>query len=316
MGFSGGHGTAAVLGSFLRGLGLPYWEIAQGVCTTTATVGLVGSMIIGIFYINIMARRGKTALLKKPGDIPAEMSKGIQMDVSKQASLGKETTYNSSIESMSFHLSIVFLACGIAYLLMRFFKANNVPVITHIPIWAYAIVVMFGVNFLIQKFGLGNLVDSKAKSRITGTFSDFAIAAAIASMPLKAILTYLAPILFMCVLGLIFSMLVIILTTKYFFSDYHVERSMAIWGASTGVFLTGLMLLKICDSDYELPVLNDYSIGFSLTSISGFIMMPLLVNMMLNAGIMPTLFFQIAVFMTVFIVLSILKKMSKTSVAV
>jgi ESS family glutamate:Na+ symporter len=199
---------------------------------------------------------------------------------------------------------------------MRFFRANNVPIITHIPIWAYAIVVMFGVNFVIQKLGLGNLVDSKTKSRITGSFSDFAITAAIAGMPLKAILTFMAPILFMVVVGFIFTMLIITLTVKYFFSDYHVERSMALWGTSTGVFLTGLMLLKICDPDYELPVLNDFSIGFSLTSISGFIMMPVLVNMMLNAGIMPTLLLQFAIIMALLAVLFILRKMSKVSAAV
>jgi len=100
-GFAGGHGTAGVLGSYYKGLDLPFWEIAQGITTTTATFGLVGGVIIGIILINIAARTGKTALLTKPGDIPIDMAKGYQMDVSKQKSMGNETTLNSSIESYS-----------------------------------------------------------------------------------------------------------------------------------------------------------------------------------------------------------------------
>ena len=293
MGFAGGHGSSAVLGSFLRDLGLPYWEIAQGITVTTATFGLVGGMISGIFIINIMVRLGRTALLKKPGDIPKDKAKGVEMDLSKQTASGVETTYGSTIDSIGFHLSIIFLGCGIAYMLNNYVRANNVPVITQVPIWAYAIVVMFGLNFLIQKLGLGNLVDSKTKSKITGTFSDFAITAAIASMPLQTIMTYIAPIMFMMTLGFVFTFIGIYLFVNFFFHDYRVERIVALWGTSTGVFLTGLMLLKICDANYETPVLKDYSIGFSLTTTTGFIMLPLIINTMINQGIMATVLLQL-----------------------
>jgi ESS family glutamate:Na+ symporter len=258
-----------------------------------------------------MARRGKTLLLKKPGDIPMDTAKGVQFDASKQASGGKETTYNSSIESITFHLCIMLLGCAIAYLLMNWVRANNVPIITQIPIWAYAIIVMFGVNFLIQKLKMGTLVDNKTKSKITGTLSDFAITAAIASMPLQTILTYMAPILFMCLMGYTVTFLVVYLTVRYSFSDCVVERTATLWGATTGVFLTGLMLLKICDPDYELPVLNDYTIGFSFTSITGFIMMPVLVNMMIFSGTAPTLIFQLGIFLATFILLAVATKAGK-----
>lgn len=310
-GYSGGHGTAGVVGNFLKGLDLEYWEIAQGVTTTTATFGLVGGMIIGIIYINIMARRGRTTLLKKPGDIPSEMARGIQMDPAAQKSLGQETTYNSSIETLTFHLSVILSGCGIAYLLMNWVKANNVPIINQIPIWAYAIVVMFGVNFVIQKVGLGNLIDNKTKSRITGTCSDFAITAAVASMPVRAVFQYLVPILFMCILGYIITFLVITFCCNHFFDDCHVERSMSVWGSATGVFLNGLMLLKILDPDYDLPVLNDFSVGFSFTSISGFILMPVIVNMLIGSSLMVNLITQIILVLAAFILMMCANQVSK-----
>ena len=291
-GFSGGHGTAGVVGSFYRGLELPYWEVAQGVTTTTATFGLVGGMIIGIIAINIAARTGRTAILKKPGDIPLDMAKGYQMDPAKQKSLGNETTYNSSIESFTFHLSIILAGCGIAYVAMNAAKAYKIPGLMQIPIWAYAIVIMFGVNYVIQKAGLGVLLDNKSKSRIAGVASDYAIAAAIASMPVRAIMQYIVPIVSMVVVGYVVSFLFIFLLSKVLFDDCRFERGIAIWGSATGVFLTGLMLLKICDPDYELPALNDYSVGFSFTSVTSFVLLPISVNFLLHASFGATFLYM------------------------
>ena len=161
-GYTGGPGTAGVIGSFYKGLGLPYWQVAQGLTSTTATFGIVGGMVLGIISINIAARRGQTAILSKPSDIPIDLSKGFQKDPEKQKSTGKETTFSSSVESLSFHLAIILTGCGLAYVVMSWVK--GVPGLSQIPIWAYAIIVMFGVNFVIQKLGLGNLVDDQTKS--------------------------------------------------------------------------------------------------------------------------------------------------------
>ncbi|MDR2868951.1 MAG: hypothetical protein LBV04_00715, partial [Deferribacteraceae bacterium] len=133
-GFTGGHGTAGVIGSFYRDLNLPYWELAQGITTTTATFGLVGGMIIGIVAINIAARTGKTALLSKPGDIPRDLARGYQMDTEQQKSMGKETTYSSSIEAITFHFAIVLAGCGLAYIIMNLAKTYKVPGLMQIPI--------------------------------------------------------------------------------------------------------------------------------------------------------------------------------------
>ena len=105
-GFCGGHGTAGAVGKILEGLGLDYWATAQGVAVTTATIGIIGGMLLGIIFINIAAAKGKTAVLKKPGDIPAEMSKGYVADPSRHASMGRETFMPSTVETISLHLAI------------------------------------------------------------------------------------------------------------------------------------------------------------------------------------------------------------------
>lgn len=91
-GFSGGHGTAGVVGSMLQSMNQPYWEIAQGVTTTTATVGLIGGILVGILMINIAARKGYTTFLQSGANMPKEMITGVQKDISLQANAGKEST--------------------------------------------------------------------------------------------------------------------------------------------------------------------------------------------------------------------------------
>jgi len=75
----------------LQSANLDFWEIAQGVATTTATFGLVGGILIGMLLINIASRKNFTAILKKPGDIPESFKIGFVKDIENQPKLGRET---------------------------------------------------------------------------------------------------------------------------------------------------------------------------------------------------------------------------------
>jgi len=310
-GFVGGHGTAGVLGGFLNDLGVPYWELAQGITVATATFGLVIGVLSGIVFINIMARKGKTVIIKEPKAVPPDMLRGVQLDPAKQASTGKETTYNTSIESFTFHLAVILLACGVAYLSQGFVQRNNIPVITAVPVWTYAIIGMFGINYIINKTGLYTLIDPKTKSRITGTLTDFAVTAAIAAMPVRAILHYIVPLMFMVIVGFIFTYIATIMIAKRVFADYHTERSVALWGLCTGVFIDAVLLLKVCDPELESPVLGDLSMGFAIHSMLVFIMMPVFVNLMINSGLLATTFLAGGILIVVYAIMLVASRSLK-----
>lgn len=289
-GFTGGHGTAGAVGKIFEGLGLDYWATAQGVATTTATVGLIGGVLIGILLINAAAQAGRTAILKKPGDIPVEMSRGFIMDQNRQPSLGRETTMNSSVETLSLHMAIILAGCGLAYLLMDALKSTGIAAFSNLPVWIYAMVIMFLINGLLIQLKLDWLIDNKVKSKLSGAMSDFAITAAIASMPVKAIMEFAVPITVMCVLGFAVTYFVIFgIQTRLFHDNYAFERGIIAWGCATGVMITGMMLLKICDPDYETPALSDFSVGFSLLSLSNMITQPIAISYLANGTTMENL---------------------------
>ncbi len=200
-GFAGGHGTATAIGSILQDFGLPWWQTSQGVSLTLATIGLIGGMLIGIFFINRAARKGETQLLGNSHAIDKDTLQGYSKDIDKQGSLGRQTTANSSIETITVHLTILLIASALAYLLSARMRVW-VPAV-YLPVWFYALLIMYVLNFILLKLKLHWLIDTKVKARITGTFSDFAITAAIMTLPIKAVSAYIVPILLMALLGFV-----------------------------------------------------------------------------------------------------------------
>jgi ESS family glutamate:Na+ symporter len=88
----------------------------------------------------------------------------------------------------------------------------------------------------------------------------------------------------MVVLGFITTYLVnFALFKRYFQGDYPLERAVSCWGTSTGVFLTGIMLLRVTDPEFKLPVMNDYSIAFALFPLFGFVLTPITVELLLHS---------------------------------
>ena len=293
-GFAGGHGTATAIGSILQDFGLPWWQTSQGVSLTLATIGLIGGMLIGIFFINRAARRGETQLLGNSHAIDKDTLQGYSKDIDKQGSLGRQTTANSSIETITVHLTILLIASALAYLLSARMRVW-VPAV-YLPVWFYALLIMYVLNFILLKLKLHWLIDTKVKARITGAFSDFAITAAIMTLPIKAVSAYIVPIVLMALLGFVGTYFVTFpLYRRTFKGDYAFERAIMSWGVNTGVMITGMTLLKLTDPEYESPVLSDFSMGFALMSLFSLVISPIDYNFLARGSTLANFLWNLAV---------------------
>ncbi len=293
-GFAGGHGTATAIGSILQDFGLPWWQTSQGVSLTLATIGLIGGMLFGIFFINRAARKGETQLLGNSHAIDKDTLQGYSKDIDKQGNLGRQTTANSSIETITVHLTILLIASALAYLLSARMRVW-VPAV-YLPVWFYALLIMYVLNFILLKLKLHWLIDTKVKARITGTFSDFAITAAIMTLPIKAVSAYIVPILLMALLGFVGTYFVTFpLYRRTFKGDYAFERAIMSWGVNTGVMITGMTLLKITDPEYESPVLSDFSMGFALMSLFSLVISPIDYNFLARGSTLANFLWNLAV---------------------
>ena len=282
-GFNGGHGTAGAVANVLMEAGHGNWELVQGVATTFATVGLLGGIILGIVHINNAVKKGHTVYLKDAATLSDSVSSGINTDISKQESMGRETTASSNMSCLSVHVALIIMVSALAYIVRGFAKANNIPGFKDIPVWPYALIIMFIVNFVIQKLNLEWLIDRKIKSQISGFLSDFAITAAIASMPIKAVLNYIVPISIICLVGFICVYITTIKGYRFLMPDsFPFERAMYAWGTGTGVAITGMALLKVCDPNFDSPTLSDYSVCSIIMSITDLVAVPIMYYLLCN----------------------------------
>ena len=282
IGFVGGHGTAGTLGNLLTELNLDYALTSQGVATSTATIGIVSGVLLGIILINWAARKGYTSSLANPENIPESMRKGYEPDISRQGSAGRETTAATSIDTFAFHISLILLACGGAYLCTDFMK--NIPVLGSLSAWAWGMLIMLILWLALCALKLDFLVDDRVRSHITGPLTDFAVIAAIASLPLQAIAGYLVPILLMSALGLAVTLAILLLCRRLLRGCWF-EQMIASFGMATGVYITGVLLLRIADPDSETPAISTYSVSYTAMSCVYFAVMSPLIALPLQYGL-------------------------------
>src|SRR5690625_1500315 len=166
------------------------------------------------------------------------------------------------------------MVSGLAFAVTYLFDKYNILLLNSIPEWAYAILLMYIVWWLMMKYKLDWIVDVGTKTKISSALMEYAIVASIISLPLQAVFTFVVPIVVMVTGGLILTVTLAYFLSRKFFADHWFERGVTILGTNTGVFLTGLLLLTMVDPDMKSPVLRDYSLSYSINSVISFILFP------------------------------------------
>lgn len=260
-GFVGGHGTAAAIGGVLAESG---WEDASTIGQTFATVGLLGGILLGVILINIGARKGWTRVIKGVDELPEEMLTGL-VPGDKAAPLGKSTTNGVSIDSLTWHVSLVLVSVGLAYLVNAGLKALLPDV--SFPVYGIALVCGVVVQLVLKLVRLEDNVDKEVITHIGSSATDFLVVFGIASIKVSVVVQYLVPIIALSVLGFAFVFGWFFLISRRFFRDYWFEHGIYIFGISTGVFATGIILLRITDPEFRTGVLEDFGLAWIVLSV-------------------------------------------------
>lgn len=281
--FAGGHGTIGMLSNMLKERNLSYWNISQGVGSAVATFGLVGGILLGMVIINVGARKKMCGYIEKPENIPTALKKGYEKDISKQNYIGRETTLSTSVDTLAFHAALILTVTALSYFVYNFVKANNIMYLKSIAVWTYAILFMFIVWGMMCKLKLQYLVDSRVKGKLSGMLTEYAIIAAVASMPLKIIAEYIVPIIFVSVLGFLMTFLYIFIFSRLYIKEDWFEHAVISFGMNTGIFITGLLLLRVCDPELKSSAFADHTLCYAATSWS-FVLVGILLDIWIVKG--------------------------------
>ena len=249
-GFVHGHGTAAAIGATFASLG---WNEALDLGMTSATFGLVGGILLGIVMINWAARKGYTSYVKDSKDLSEDLLTGL-IPIDKQKSGGRTTISGICLDTFTFHLSLVLMASGTAYMFCNFVKAKAG---FSLPEFCIAMFFGFILQEILTKTGTNCYVDRYTISRISGTATDLLVVCGVAGVKIAAVMKYFVPLLIIFVLGYALVIAWLVYVAPLCSDKDWFERGMIAFGQELGVLATGILLLRIVDPDLKSRGLED-----------------------------------------------------------
>jgi ESS family glutamate:Na+ symporter len=265
VGFAGGHGTAAAFADIFASNG---WPEGGDVSLMFATVGLILSILLGVFWVNVAARKGWVVKEKMDNAKDAKLSLRGVYPADKRPAAGIQTVSSDSIDSLAFHLAILGIAITIGYLakqLLILIESSSSALeefgfLSGFPLFPLCMMGGILLQLGLEKFNRQTrLVDASTMERISGTSLDFLIVAAIASVDMGSVADNLAPIALLCVIGIGWHFACLYFLGPILLPNHWFERAIADMGMNMGVIASGLVLLRMVDPESKTPVPADFA---------------------------------------------------------
>lgn len=254
-GFVGGHGTAAAIGGVFAAHG---WPEATSLAMTSATIGVLCSILGGIAIIRHNARRGRTSFISDFETLPADLRTGL-VPQDKQKAEPVETVSSMTIDPLLFHLLLVAAVAGISFWL----KAQIATLFDFsAPAFALAFLVGLAVNAAMGKLGIRQYISAPLINRIGSGATDVLVAFGIASINLAVVAAYFVPLLLLMIFGIAFSYVFFSYVAPCLFREYWFEKGLFGWGWFTGTVAMGIALLKIVDPRLKSKTLDDFALAY------------------------------------------------------
>ena len=266
--FFAGHAAAGSAAQIFTEGGYPDF---MGISMIVATVGLVAALSIGMPLINWGIRKGYCVFVDKPQQLPPEYFGG-PMPAEKQLPIGMTKTSTSGINAIALQMffisACIMLGYGIRFLgvqyISPYFKNINdlvLGIIGAIIIWPF-----------MCKTRTSVYVDKKTCANISGFALEYLIVAAIASISVDTMVSFIVPITIYCVVMLIILTFLYIFISAKFCKEQWFEKMVNVFGQCIGNAATGMTLLRCIDPKNE-------SCSADASGVSLFLFMPVWVGM-------------------------------------
>ena len=281
-GYCGGHGYASTIGTALNNLLSREDGVVIG--QTFATLGLLTGLFVGIACINFATRKGATRLVDKAEALPEDCRTGI-VPLEKQISIGKETINPMSMDPLAWHLALTLIATLAGYKFYDFYK----QFLPNIELPVMCLTMIFGViiQTIINHTSFRDSVDEHVEGRIGSMVTDYLVGFGVASISITVVMEFIGPIVVLCLLGTLTSLTLVFLIGRKLFHNFWFERSIFVFGWTTGVVAIGVTLLRIVDPEAKSGTLNDYGYAYTLQSVIEVFIVALTPIFAVSIGVIP-----------------------------
>jgi len=263
--FAQGPGQAAAYGALYESFG---WDHAAMIGVTFAAIGFLASFLVGVPIAKFGISRRKA---KNIGKIDETVARGYYRREEQSEYIGMDTVYGGNIETLTFHFALIafcyMLAVGLSKLFSMipgFFGDTMSGML-----FMNGMLTSNIVRWLMNKMGIGFLKDATLQRKITGCTADILVVCSFMAVQFSMIGTWMVPILIECVVVTVLTVLVCIYFGARFGDQNDFERTLGLYGASTGTVPSGIALVRIVDpllkttTAIELGLMN-YVMLFSM----------------------------------------------------
>ena len=256
-GFMGGHGTAAAVGATFAKLGFPE---ASDIAMTFATAGILAGVFGGLAFIKWATKKGYTQYVHDIKNISDDLRTGMVKRENREI-FGTNTISPISLDPLCWHFAIMLIPTVLGIWFCDWFGGKTG---VFLPEYAIGFLIALALSPLLKKSGMEEYIDF----RISACCTDFIVFFGVAKIKLSVVIEYAVPLVIMLALGG-----VIVFLTVYYFGprmnkDSWFERSIFVYGYSTGVFAIGMLLLRIVDPNGESATLPDTGFAESIQTLN------------------------------------------------
>lgn len=164
-----------------------------------------------------------------------------------------------SIDTLTWHFSLLLVAVGMAYGVNTGLKLLF-PAVSF-PIYGIALICSIFLQKILKIIKLDDYVDKKIITHLGSSETDYLVVFGVASINISVVVKYLTPIIILSIIEFALAIVWFLVISPRFFENYWFERGMYIYGLSTGVMATGIILLRVTDPEFKSGVLEDF--GFA-----------------------------------------------------
>lgn len=257
-GFVGGHGTAAAVGEIFANAG---WADARSLAMTSATVGIVCSIGLGVIFIKNGSNKGETEFLSSFSKLPTDLKTGL-IPVGQRQKTESNTFSSIVIDPLIVHVALIAAIAFGGYLITKGVNWINPNLV--LPMFSIAFLVGLIVVKIMNKTNASEYISKDTVDRISGSATDLLVAFGISSINLSVVLDNILPLSLLLIFGVIYCYVFFKIISKKFFKTYRFEKAIFTWGWSTGTVAMGIALLRIADPDNESGTLEDYGLAYIL----------------------------------------------------
>lgn len=243
-----GPGQAVTIGTVFEKLG---YANAVPVGLISAALGFIIAFGVGVPAANWGIRKG---IAKNAGKLSDDFLRGVMKKDSQKESAGNLTYHSANVETLAMHVAIIGTVYLCAYYLSigmtHIFPAKHATLVMG-SIYVTGMVVAMIFRVIMNKVSAGHVMCNSLNKRIAGWAVDYMIVATLMAVKVTAMGSFLIPVLFGClVAGLVTAII------SYYFGtriggDVDFERTLGLYGMSTGTVNSGLLLIRIVDPDYR-----------------------------------------------------------------